>query len=70
MKVVSFDVVGTLVDSYYEDYVWKEAVPRLYSRKRGVGLEEAKDYVLREYDRIGKNDIRWYYLNIGSNTSS
>ena len=59
MKVVSFDVVGTLVDSYYEDYVWKEAVPRLYSRKRGVGIEEAKDCVLREYDRIGKNDIRW-----------
>lgn len=60
LKVVSFDVVGTLVDSCYEDYVWKEAIPQLYSRKRGVSFEEAKNYVLREYNRIGNNDIRWY----------
>ena len=60
LKVVSFDVVGTLVDFGYEDYVWKEAIPQLYAGKRGVNFEEAKDYVLKEYDRIGRNDIRWY----------
>jgi len=59
-QVVSFDVVGTLVDSYYEDYVWKEAIPQLYARRRRVSLGEAKNYVLKEYDRIGSNDIRWY----------
>ena len=60
LKVVSFDVVGTLIDFNYEDYVWKEAIPKLFAGKRGVSFEEAKDYVLREYDRIGRNDIRWY----------
>lgn len=60
IKIVSFDLVGTLVDSFYEDYVWKEAIPELYARKKGVSLEEAKSYVLREYDRMGKNDIRWF----------
>jgi len=60
LKFVSFDLVGTLVDSYYEDYVWKEAIPQLCARKRGVSLERARNYVLREYDRIGSNDIRWY----------
>jgi len=60
LKVVSFDVVGTLVDFHYEDYVWKEAIPQLYARKRGVSFEEVRDYVLREYDNIGKNDIRWF----------
>ena len=60
LKVVSFDVVGTLVDFGYEDYVWKEVIPQFYARKRGVNFEEAKDYVLKEYDRIGRNDIRWY----------
>lgn len=71
LKVVSFDVVSTLVDSYYEDYVWKEAISQLYARKRGISLEEAKAYVLKEYDRMSKNDIRWYlpeywfkYLNL------
>jgi len=60
LKIVSFDLVGTLVDSYYEDYVWKEAIPQLYARKKGVSFEEAKNYVLREYNHIGKNDIRWF----------
>jgi putative hydrolase of the HAD superfamily len=60
LKVISFDVVGTLIDFHYEDYVWKEAIPKLYARKRDIAFEEAKDCVLMEYDRIGKNDIRWY----------
>jgi len=60
LKVVSFDIVGTLVDFYYEDYVWKEAIPQLLARKRGTAFEEAKSYVLREYDRIGIKSVRWY----------
>lgn len=48
------------MDFGYEDYVLKEVIPQFYARKRGVNIEEAKDYVLKEYDRIGKNDIRWY----------
>jgi HAD superfamily hydrolase (TIGR01549 family) len=60
VKIVSFDVVGTLVDSHYEDYLWTEVIPQLYAGKRGVTFEEAKNYVLKEYDRIGNNDVRWY----------
>lgn len=60
VKVVSFDLVGTLVDSYYEDYVWKEAIPQLYARTKDVSFEEAKSHVLREYNRIVRNDIRWF----------
>jgi len=60
LKVVSFDVVGTLVDFHYEDYVWKQAIPQLYARTEGVSFDEAKEYVLKEYNRIGKNDIRWF----------
>lgn len=60
VKVVSFDLVGTLADSYYEDYVWKEEIPQLFARKKGVRFEEARNYVLREYKRIGKNDVRWF----------
>ena len=60
LKVVSFDVSGTLMDFYYAEYVWNDAIPQLYARKKGISFGEAKDYVLREYDRIGSNDIRWY----------
>jgi HAD superfamily hydrolase (TIGR01549 family) len=60
LRVVSFDVVGTLIDCSYETHVWNEAIPHLYARKRGISFEEAKAYVSREYDRIGNRDIRWY----------
>ena len=48
------------MDSYYENYVWNEVIPQLYARKRNINIGEAKDYVLREYNQIGKKDIRWY----------
>jgi len=60
LKAVSFDVVGTLVDFYYEDYVWKEAIPQLYARKKGISFEKARKHVLMEYEHISKKDIRWY----------
>jgi FMN phosphatase YigB (HAD superfamily) len=60
LEIVSFDVSGTLIDFYYVEHVWNDAIPQLYARKKDVSYEEAKDYVLREYDRIGSNDIRWY----------
>ena len=60
LKVVSLDIAGTLIDYYYFDYVWEEIIPQLYAKKRSLSLDVAKDYVLREYDQIGRNDIRWY----------
>lgn len=60
LRVVSFDLGGTLIDFYYAEYVWNVSIPQLYARKRGLSFEEARDYVLREYDRLGNNDIRWY----------
>ena len=48
------------MNSYYLHYVWNEVVPKLYSKKIGCNLKEAKDHVLREYNRIGRDDVRWY----------
>jgi putative hydrolase of the HAD superfamily len=59
-QVVSFDIAGTLIDFYYFNYVWEDAIPRLYARKWGVPFDEAKEYVVEAYRRIGRNDIRWY----------
>lgn len=60
VKIISFDVGGTLVDYSYFDFVWNEIIPQLYSEKYGLAIREAKDYVLKEYDVIGTSDIRWY----------
>lgn len=60
LKVISFDVAETLIDLYYLDYVWNEVIPQLYAEKEDLSFNEAKDYVLKEYDRVGKDDVRWY----------
>ena len=74
LRVVSFDVVGTLLDSSFEDHVWNEMIPQLYARKRGITFEEARKYIQQEYDSVGKGDIRWYlpsywfkYFNLDEN---
>lgn len=59
-EIVSFDLVGTLTDSYYEEHVWNEAIPLLYSRKAKIPFEKAKEFVMNEYDRMGKSNINWY----------
>lgn len=60
LQVLSFDVGETLIDFYYLDHVWNEVIPQLFARKRGLDFKDAKDFVLKEYDRIGSNDVRWY----------
>jgi putative hydrolase of the HAD superfamily len=35
-------------------------MPSLYARMNGLGFQEAQSYVLRQYEQIGFNDIRWY----------
>ena len=60
LKFVSFDIGETLIDFYYLDYVWNTVIPQLYAKKKGIDFKEAKDYVLKEYNLVGINDVRWY----------
>jgi FMN phosphatase YigB (HAD superfamily) len=63
LKVISFDVDGTLVDSSFADKVWLEGVPALYAEQHNISFETAKTIVKEAYDCIGENDIRWYQLD-------
>lgn len=58
--IISLDLAGTLIDFYYFDYVWNEAIPQLYSQQQGWNIQKAKQWVLQEYTQIGTNDLRWY----------
>ncbi len=60
IKVVSFDVTGTLVSEKFLDYFWLDLIPRFFAERHAVDLEEAKKIVSSKYDEIGKDDIRWY----------
>ncbi|MDH5816078.1 MAG: HAD family hydrolase [Candidatus Nezhaarchaeota archaeon] len=63
IKVISLDVTGTLVSRRFVDFFWLELVPRLFAERHGVSIDEAKRIVYLSYDKIGKDDIRWYVPN-------
>ncbi|MDH5419677.1 MAG: HAD family hydrolase [Candidatus Bathyarchaeota archaeon] len=63
IKVISFDLDGTLFDNMFVDSVWLEEIPRLYSLKKGVSVENAKKTVKREYDMVGKDRLEWYDIH-------
>jgi HAD superfamily hydrolase (TIGR01549 family) len=70
IKIISFDVDGTLIDQEYNDLIWLGEVPRLYSEAYGLDYDEAYEYVKGEFDRVGEYDLRWYDLNYWLRTFS
>jgi putative hydrolase of the HAD superfamily len=63
IKVISFDLDGTLFDNRFVDSVWLEEIPRLYSVKKRVPIDDARKAVKGEYDKVGKERLEWYDLN-------
>jgi len=60
LKIISFDLDGTLVKSSYADKVWLEGLPKLYSKEKNISLDKAKEYIFNLYDKVGKNNKEWY----------
>ena len=60
VKVVSFDVEGTLVTPDFSYAVWFEGIPRRYAEKNGINLEQAKKAVEEEYRKVGDQRLEWY----------
>ena len=63
IKVVSFDVDGTLVSPGFVDCVWLQGIPKAYAEKEGLSFEQAFEYVKSEYDKIGEHRIEWYNID-------
>lgn len=60
IKVVSFDLEGTLVTPAFSQTIWHEAIPALFAGKKGVSLEQAKKEVMEAYQEVGEQRREWY----------
>ncbi|HWQ20940.1 MAG TPA: HAD family hydrolase [Methanotrichaceae archaeon] len=63
IRIISLDMDGTLVNSRFVDKVWMEGMPELYAEEHDLSFEDAKDYVVAEYMKIGSDRLEWYDLN-------
>ena len=60
IKIISFDVEGTLVTTDFSYAIWFEAIPKRYSAKYSIPFEQAKKEVIMEYEKIGDQKAEWY----------
>jgi putative hydrolase of the HAD superfamily len=63
VKVISFDVDGTLVPTGFVDAVWLEGIPSLYAQKHKISFDSAYQIVTQAYNEVGDHRIEWYYLD-------
>jgi HAD superfamily hydrolase (TIGR01549 family) len=60
VKVVSFDVEGTLVTPDFSYAIWFEAIPERYAERNGIDFELARETVEEEYRKVGDQRLEWY----------
>ncbi|MBN1191745.1 MAG: HAD family hydrolase [Dehalococcoidales bacterium] len=60
IKVISFDLEGTLTTLDFSHFVWYEGIPLLYSKRHGVGFDEARTIIESRYQEVGDRRINWY----------
>lgn len=63
IKVVSFDMEGTLVSLDFSHKVWHEGIPALYAQAQRLDIEEAGRRVREQYDEVGEHRPEWYDIS-------
>jgi putative hydrolase of the HAD superfamily len=61
-RVLSLDLDGTITDISFVNSVWLEGIPRLYAAKNCLAFEDAKNRVMSEYWKVGRERLEWYDL--------
>jgi len=60
IKVVSFDVEGTMVTTDFSHAIWFEMIPQRYAARYGLEPSQAIEKVKQEYNNIGDQHLEWY----------
>lgn len=62
---VLLDLDWTLLDLHFDDYFWREHVPRRYSEKNGIPLDQARQQLFGRYRAI-RGTLQWYCVGYWS----
>ncbi|MEM2939316.1 MAG: HAD family hydrolase [Candidatus Bathyarchaeia archaeon] len=58
--VISLDFVGTVVSNAYLEHFWEKSIPCACAEKRKISFKEARELVLKEYEKVSPHEINWY----------
>ena len=53
IKIISFDVEGTLVSHEFSEVLWNEAIPLCYAQKYNIDTNQARKITRGEFEKIG-----------------
>jgi len=56
------DMDGTLLDLAFDNYMWKELVPRRYAVENDMPFEDALELLMSKYAAV-QGDLDWYCLD-------
>lgn len=60
MKLISFDLQGTLSDNTFSDEFWLELLPAMYAKKHNIGFIQAKKILELDFKSKGKYHELFY----------
>ena len=63
VKIISFDLDGTLTQPDFGDLVWLDGLPKAYANEKKIPISLAKKQLIKAYDTIGKTKREWYDLS-------
>ncbi|MDH7517342.1 MAG: HAD family hydrolase [Candidatus Thermoplasmatota archaeon] len=63
IKTISFDLDDTLIKRTFADAVWLKGLPKIYAQEKNIKFEEAKQHLLKEYDKVTDKKTEWYDIS-------
>ena len=63
LKIISFDVDGTLIDLEYNDLIWFKEIPELVAKKKKISFEASLKLAQDEYTKLGEHNLNWYDID-------
>ena len=53
MKLISFDLDGTLTTPEFVDAVWRVGIPTQYAKQQNISFEKAQEAIFHLYETMG-----------------
>ena len=61
-ETLMLDMDGTILDLAFDNYIWKDLVPRRYAAANGLSFDAARDLLFEKYAAV-QGDLEWYCLD-------